>query len=502
MANINYRRISYLLLAFLAAELLSFWSFSAPAVQPVIFIALALLALAATMYRLDYGLFAVGAELLIGSFGYLIYWEMDGRRLPFRLVLWGILMLVFALRFIWQLLKRKGQSSYWRNIKNFAGGRWFWLLAIFVVIGLLNGLLRHHAPSVIFADANAWLYFLTILPALALYGDHDKTANLLDRSWWFDLFLAGAFWLSLKTMFLLFVFTHDLSMASAVYNWLRRTLVGEMTPTLTGWPRVFIQGQIYPALAFFLIFWEKAKESDVKKLWSKDNLIFFFLSSLFLSVVLISFSRSFWVGLAAALLISGLWLWCVASFRLALLASLRFVLSLAAAFLIIYLVAAWPYWHREGGNFSSEFLERATSGNEAALASRWSLLPVLGQAIAQEPVLGQGYGATVTYFSRDPRILQNNPSGEYSTYAFEWGYLDMWLKIGVLGLFAYILLLGQLLLSAIRRGREEKDYLFYGLAAGLIFLAVTNFFTPYLNHPLGIGALLAGSCLIWLNKVY
>ena len=56
--------------------------------------------------------------------------------------------------------------------------------------------------------------------------------------------------------------------------------------------------------------------------------------------------------------------------------------------------------------------------------------------------MGRGFGATVTYQTRDPRILADNGSGEYTTYAFEWGWLDIWLKLGIFGLAAYFLLIG------------------------------------------------------------
>jgi len=56
--------------------------------------------------------------------------------------------------------------------------------------------------------------------------------------------------------------------------------------------------------------------------------------------------------------------------------------------------------------------------------------------------------------------------------------------------------------AAWQQGLKQNNYLWFGIGAALVFLAVINFFTPYLNHPLGIGVVIAGSCLIWLNKVY
>jgi O-antigen ligase len=80
--------------------------------------------------------------------------------------------------------------------------------------------------------------------------------------------------------------------------------------------------------------------------------------------------------------------------------------------------------------------------------------------------------------------------------------LEIWLKIGLLGLAAYFLFLGRLIAGARRLGAKTGNNLWFGASAGLIFLAITNVFTPYLNHPLGIGVLLLSSCLIYADRVY
>jgi len=167
--------------------------------------------------------------------------------------------------------------------------------------------------------------------------------------------------------------------------------------------------------------------------------------------------------------------------------------------LLIYLITIFPY--PQPGKFTADFLDRVTNEQEAALSSRWSLLPVLSREVVKEPFLGQGFGATVTYISSDPRILANNPSGQYTTAALEWGYLDIALKIGILGLLAYLLLLTKIIYQGIASNQSKHRYLDLGLSMGVFFLAVTHIFTPYLNHPLGIGFLIVSSCLISLDRV-
>ncbi|MBL7047698.1 MAG: hypothetical protein ISR95_08755, partial [Candidatus Marinimicrobia bacterium] len=128
-------------------------------------------------------------------------------------------------------------------------------------------------------------------------------------------------------------------------------------------------------------------------------------------------------------------------------------------------------------------------------ASRFKLLGPLSEKIRENPVLGSGFGTSITYETSDPRALENNPDGLYTTYSFEWGYLDTWIEMGIFGLVAYL----SLLLTLFRYGwKLYKKYiqhalessLILGLLAGLVVLSAIHITTPYLNHPLGIGYLL------------
>ncbi len=132
------------------------------------------------------------------------------------------------------------------------------------------------------------------------------------------------------------------------------------------------------------------------------------------------------------------------------------------------------------------FSDRLTDLDEAAVRSRWDLLPPLGREIIKHPIIGSGFGTTVTYKSSDPRAVQVNPGGIFTTYAFEWGFLDIMLKIGLTGLIVYLLLIGKIWRSGWRLG-QSGEFISFGLLLGLGALLATNFFSPYLNHPLGIG---------------
>ncbi len=496
MDKINFKKIAIIMAGFLIIEAWSFLVFARPFFNGAMLAILSLAVIALSVYRLEYGFLALVSELFVGSMGHLFFINLSAGQLPLRIAIWSAFMAVFAVKFLVQLFKQGKEGSYLKNLKGFGEKRALFILGIFIIISLVNGLVRGHALGLIFSDFNAWLFFLLIIPAVAIYGnrEEEKIARLKT------VFLAGALWMSLKTLIFLYIFTHDAAIAPEIYNWLRRTLNGEMTPTSAGWPRIFIQGQIYSGVAFFLCFWMSQASFKIKEIFKRTNILFLLAAGFFLSTLIISFSRSFWAGLIAALVFSLVLIWRFYSFKKMLIAGVWLTGSFVLSFVVIYAVAAFPYIYQT--NFRASFLDRVSNGNEAAVASRWSLLPALMKEIRKEPILGQGYGATVTYKSSDPRVLQSNPDGIYTTYAFEWGYLELWLKLGFLGLAAYLWLLYRLVSNGIILGCKNGQTLFFGLAAGLVFLAITNIFTPYLNHPLGIGIIILSSCLIRPNRLY
>jgi O-antigen ligase len=100
-------------------------------------------------------------------------------------------------------------------------------------------------------------------------------------------------------------------------------------------------------------------------------------------------------------------------------------------------------------------------------------------------------------------VLLISPDGTYTTYAFEWGWLDTWLKIGLLGLLAYIILILRVSLQAFRslkspaEAYEKHKYQNTGIIIGLLSICVVSVFSPYMNHPLGIGYLILA--LVFMN---
>lgn len=123
-------------------------------------------------------------------------------------------------------------------------------------------------------------------------------------------------------------------------------------------------------------------------------------------------------------------------------------------------------------------------------------MPILWHKIAEHPFAGSGFGATVTYLSADPRVVAQT-GGLYTTYAFEWGWMDLWIKFGVFGVLAFLFLLWRVGRRVSRSPLPE--WIRLTMLASLVALSATHFFTPYLNHPLGLFALIVLELILSLG---
>ncbi len=501
--NIKYflnKKTFYVLLSLFFIECLSFLSFFYPNLREVIFFTLVLGVLILAIKDLKYAFYIILLEIVIASHGYLFFTEIFGGQISLRMAFWFIVIAVWFIKWIKWLYKylntaeeERENASLSYHFRYFGV---FLLLAIFVFIASLKGFIVSDNISVWFNDFNAWLYFFLLLPAIAIFRRNNINTLIKDLS---ILFSAGVIWLAIKTLILLFLFSHELTVIEFVYEWSRDYLLAEITVLPDGFYRIFFQSHIYIALA--LIFsWLVILN---KKLSRKKLFIIIAISALLLSAILLSLSRSIWLGLAFVSLIYLIYL--IKSFKgkELFLNIIKVLSSIILAFIFIIAVIEIPLpGYSQNINAGKTFRDRAniSNQNEAAVSSRWSLLPVMLEEIIRAPIIGYGFGKELTYKSQDPRILETDDSGVYTTYAFEWGWLSLWLKMGILGVLAYVWLLYRVVCDAFKT-KKWQPYM-RALGFGLIFLTVVNFFTPYFNHPLAILFLIISSLVVAASKDY
>jgi len=443
------------------------------------------LILLVAMRKPNVGIILLLTELMIGSKGALLKipngFEVDGG-VSLRIVLTGCFLVGWGVAFL--TAQDKSQRARIRHLLDVArkeGRAWvalFFLITYATIRGALVGNPR------LLVDGNAWLYLVLLIPVLDISKRYG--ARMIEMGT--HAIIASLFWLPIKTLGLLYVFSHGIkSMSQPFYLWVRRTGVGEVTLVTGNLFRIFIQSQVYALFGIVFV--------GTRYLSSKGSRFFFWILTVSIASVLISLSRSFWVGLLAGLITIGVLYFAGSTKEGSGQVNLSRIgktigVGMGSALVaigILFAVVAFPYPRVDVGSLSTLFGSRGST-TDAAAQSRWNLLPVLVSKIKEEPILGHGFGATVTYQTKDPRILAQNPEGWYTTHAFEWGWLEFWIKFGILGIPVML----WLLISIGWRvwNSEAEKWIKIGFISSLVTLGVIHVFTPYLNHPLGFGFLL------------
>ncbi|MBU1034604.1 O-antigen ligase family protein [Patescibacteria group bacterium] len=464
-------------------EILSFATVFNPPYRAAATIIAGLIMLVVAMKRPALGLAILLFELMVGSQGSLLKipngWEVNGG-ISLRIVLFAAFFLGWALNAAleWKKTRAEFKQAVFQELRK----RKAWIAVLVICIwAVIRGAWLKNED--LWTDANAWAFLLLLVPVIyvALRSPEGLKRHCLNA------IAGGLFWLPLKTLMLFYAFTHGLSgLSQPLYLWVRRTGVGEVTLVTGNLFRIFMQSQIY-ALGGALFFLGRQKEGD------RFGFPWFLVGIGSVATLILCLSRSIWAGCAvgaAALLILCYkrrrqgkadvpkpWriIW-------------RIIGGSAIALGIIGGIVWFPYPRVDVGSLASLISSRGTL-SDAAAESRWNLLPVLWNKIKKAPILGSGFGAAVTYKSMDPRAQASPNKGLVTTYAFEWGWLEFWIKFGFIGIVVMAWLLASIGLRWSRSPFQPWVRISgFALLAGL---AVVHFFTPYLNHPLGFGFLLA-----------
>ena len=489
ISQIINRKFYLILGIILLANLFSLSGFLVPEFGKISFIFISILILILTLIKLEYGILILFTELFIGSKGYLFSLDLGGIDISIRIAIWLIVMSVWLSQIIIRTLKTKKIQTEFTKSKLFYI---FIILSVFILWGLLNGYLNNNTFYNIFFDFNGWLYFALVFPLYDTIKTKEQVFKILQ------IFSASIVWLCVETFFLLFIFSHNMiGMIFEIYRWIRDTGIGEITQVQGGFYRVFLQSHIF-ILIFYFIF-------ILFFIYNKKNRLFLYIFLvLLMSVNLLSYSRSNWIGLLLGLILFFIITKIQSNWK-KVMKSISVVLSIIFfSFILITIVVKFPYPDPMGGfNTSDLFSQRMRAfSSEAGVSSRWSLLPQLLDEIKKNPVIGSGFGSTVTYVTSDPRVLETSVTGEYTTYAFEWGWLDIWLKLGIFGLVSYLFLIYKIVFRNIKKLIEsnEINIINLGLVFGLIIITIVSFFSPYMNHPLGIGYLLISALILKINR--
>ncbi len=496
-----FRNISYWLIGIVLFEITSFLTINSLTARAVIAIFCGIIVSILAYKRPALSISFILLELMLGGFGYLLTVSQVSPEtgLSLRMVLMG----GFGLGWVLNALRAR-IWRFWRVSELLIVQVWLFV-AMMLAIGLINGIVNKQ--PYIFQDANAWMFLLYFVPVLDIA--HRFKEDLIYCSK--NAIFSALIYLPIKALAVLYIFSHGIIfVARPLYNWIRDTRVGEITFAGGNTYRVFFQSAIYSIFSaiFVLAYWMHDNTTG-DQMYLKQSLsnkqtriiriikqhVNYLLWIVSLVIIIIGLSRSFWIGMISGgsfILILGI----LARKKIVWRSIFKAIIGSIFAFILIAGVVYFPFPATKDLSLITMIKNRG-SITDAAGSSRWNLLPVMWQKIGESPVLGHGFGSTITYKSQDPRVLANNPDGIYTTYAFEWGWLSFWVKFGIFGPVIMLVLLFSL---GWRSWKSNYDWwLRTGVVGSLVALAVIHIFTPYLDHPLGFTILLAIEALLAMS---
>lgn len=473
--NIFTKPFGAFILGFVGLELLSYLSWLSRMVfwgpinlGTIFFLAVILIFTVLTWKNLRWACYVALAEIIIGVHGYLLFANLGGKIISLRTAIFVILLVIWLIKNRAINKMEIWHSSFWPL---------FALYALVIAWGISRALISHNPWALILKDFQPWLFifWLPMFISVLRLPSQFKTV--------FQLVLAGATVIAVKTIVLtaLFAKLPDLAM-TYIYPWLRVHYLAEVTPVLASFFRYFSAAQIYVLIAWFFLF-ISCCFSIKNPTFLAEKKITVSLLIIFSTALLISLSRSFWLGLIITIVffLFFAWRYFKANRRQLTIIILKLFGLFIAANIIVLLTT---------NVLIINIFDQRISTTEAAATSRISQLIPLIIKINNHLIIGSGFGATFTFKSADPRILANSPTGLYTAYRSEWGYLDLWLKVGFAGLVIFCLLLGKVLKFFWQRLRYTNELPIRQLAAfgllSLLAIIMVHATSPYLNHPLGI----------------
>lgn len=454
----------YTLLGFVGLFLLSLIGYFTNT-SLIILALLGLATMAVTFRKLEFGLAIAFLELLSNAHGQIVFAPIGSFTVSARMV---IFVSVFF-GFLFHLLTKKVTLS-------FRDARFLFCFPLFIAfcIGMIVGISKRSFAEV-FLDGNAYLYALYLFPILSISWTSLKQRIVLQ------MLAAGAVFTSILSLLLLYAYTHlSQPFLDTLYVYLRDIRFAEITSAEYGMERIFAQTQFFSILFGLLLllrfFMEQTK---------KDRLLTHLSLSLIFSTLLVSLSRSFWFGFLAACL--ALFVFTFSFFK-----NIRnlFIAGLSSVVLLfMVLFFPFPTPHVFLSDASNAFRARV-SESDAGVSSRWNLLSPMLNEIKNAPVFGSGFGQTVTFTTDDPRIRAVHADGTRTTVSMEWGWLETWLKMGIFGPLGFLFLFVMMVRAASEIFQSEKRWVGVWIVSTLTFLYFTHMFSPYLNHPIGLGTIL------------
>ena len=443
----------YLLAIFLSFRLLSFALAGETLVQAVL-VFIFILIFGVIYYKNQTAAwYIILGELLLGGAGH--FFEFFG--LSLRTLLFISFILLWTIQTI-----ASGQNplnQFPRRLYSLLAG-----FGGFVVLSVFLGLTNQHGLKAVVSDFIPYAYFLLVFPAYHILQKKSGQAYLVRL---LTVFLIGS---ALFALYTFIVFSVNLEfLQSPYYKWFRDIALGKITDLGGGFWRVVVPEHLLVAPLTVLI-------ASLLMRREKNHPLWYALLLPALLILALNLSRAYLLGLVGGILLlklrHGLKRWALVGGGT--------ILLFIALFSSINLISS-------GGQTAGLDILGVRLGGltrpatETSATLRAALLNPIFKMIGQHPWLGSGLGSRLIF-------IHPKDGRQFISQHFDWGYLEMWVELGLAGTLAYLILIGAIALALIKKIRSAPDYIdFYvGLLGGLAALLIINVTTPALFHVLGV----------------
>lgn len=466
--------IRLMVYAFFVFTLLSILGFVWPIISNLVFFLIIVSAIYFSLIKIEYGFLFLIFEFLIGHEGHLF--ELAG--LSLRLSLFLTVMLIW---FIQKIIDKKERRFFVQFLKS-PDLAMFLVFFFVIILGLFQGMIAHD-PIFAIKDFINYSYLFLIFPFIDIFKKQDFFKNVFKMS------QASVIGLSILTIIVFILFVTNLTQVhDQFYWWWRSVVIGKATDTGNGFFRIVSSAHLL-ILPLFLIFLSFLIENK-KKFKDKYKKYLIYLSVGASLMLLINFSRAYFLGILIGLifLLKGI------NWQRWLIFSCLIIFLLVAEFGLLFGLVSGGAALQGLGFFKDRISTILSPDQEISSLTRMTILPVLINMIKESPIFGQGLGATVEYTD----LLTGQ---DKTTFHLDWGYLEIWVELGLFGLIAYALLLISIFYQGWQTIKKLKNHVFekrlvIGLLAGLASLIIASLTGPFLFHPIGIFYLVLTAAII------
>jgi len=401
----------------------------------------------------EWGWYILITELLLGGAGH--FFEFLG------LSIRTILLLIFVSLWIIETISNSKQELF-----NFPKKLSYFLIvfSVFVAIASIIGLANQHGIKPVIQDLIPYSFFVLIFPAYHILHKQCGQEYLIR------LMIAFVISSSIFALITFILFSSGTEyLQSPFYKWFRDVAMGKITDMGSGFFRIVTPEHLLATPIVLIISSLLMKSEKHHKMW-------WFLLFPALLILVLNFSRIYFLSLIAGMIV----LKYKHSFKRWISISALVLSLLAIIFAGTNIIAS------RGSSLGFELLKGRLNSisnptTEASSFTRMTLLEPIFEMITEHPLIGSGLGSKVTFTDPVKNII-------VQTSNFDWGYLELWVELGLFGAIAFISLIFYVIYNLIKKIRCVSNYydFYVGILAGLISLLIMNITSPILFHTLGV----------------